>query len=247
MDQSIYSAHHSLYQSHWWFRGRKKIIEDTIGRLHLPKNPIITDIGSGSGDLLPMLIKNDSTVTSVESDENSAISIRYKFGERINIRRSLEDLLVQNIDTLDLVTGFDVLEHIEDDQAVLKSIYDAIKPGGQLVCSVPACPFLWSTHDEYSHHFRRYTKKNLYKKMITAGFQIELITYFNFFFFFPLVLLRTVKKMLRIKSTDFQHEPQWLQTPLAYIFGLERFIVRHGGFPIGVSLLCIVKKPRTAL
>jgi 2-polyprenyl-3-methyl-5-hydroxy-6-metoxy-1,4-benzoquinol methylase len=243
MDQSIYTAHHNLYQSHWWFRGRKQIIEDAIRRLRLPINPTITDIGSGSGDLLPMLMKNDSTVTSVESDENSANSIRDKFGERINITRSLEDHLIKNIGTLDLVTGFDVLEHIEDDQAVLKSIYSALKPGGQLVCSVPACPFLWSTHDEYSHHFRRYTKKDLYKKMIVAGFQIELLAYFNFFLFFPLILLRTLKKIFRIKSTDFKHEPQWLQTPLAYIFGLERFVVRHGGFPIGVSLLCIVKKP----
>lgn len=247
MDESIYTAHHELYQSHWWFRGRKLILEDVINRLTLPKNPTITDIGSGSGDLLPMLLQNDAVVTSAESDEYSANSIRNKFGERIKITQSLQDHLLQQKERIDLITAFDVLEHIENDELILKNIHGALKPGGVLVCTVPACPFLWSTHDEYSHHYRRYTKKELDRKMIASGFQIELLTYFNFFLFFPLILLRAIKKIFRSKSTDFHHEPQWLQTPLAYLFGLERYIIRHGGFPIGVSLLCIVKKPQKTL
>ena len=62
-------------------------------------------------------------------------------------------------DSLDLVVAFDVLEHIEDDAAVVREVRRVLRPGGKFVVAVPADPELWSAHDEAVLHCRRYTPK----------------------------------------------------------------------------------------
>lgn len=243
MEPAIHEAHRDLYETHWWFRGRKRILAHILDQLPLPEETAIIDIGSGSGDLIPLLLKERARVIAIESNEDAAARIRQRFQNSVDVRASLADVVHEQRGATDLVTAFDVLEHIEDDEQALTQIFDLLKPGGTLLLTVPACPALWGAHDEQNHHFRRYTKKELRRKLQRAGFDLKLTAYFNFVFFFPMLLVRKLKKASRSTSTDFQHGGRLLSGPLASIFGSERFMVKRGGFPVGASLLCVAKKP----
>src|SRR4029079_14886838 len=68
----------------------------------------------------------------------------------------------------DLILLLDVLEHIADDVAALAAARRALRPGGHLLVTVPALPWLWSRHDEANHHHRRYLPRGLRRSLRQA-------------------------------------------------------------------------------
>jgi SAM-dependent methyltransferase len=147
----------------------------------------------------------------------------------------------------DVVGAFDVLEHIQDDQIVLRELFQAVKPGGGIIVTVPQHPSLWSTVDDYSHHYRRYTRSELTEKMIAAGFRIRRVTSF-ISLLLPLVV---ISRITRDRSpgdfdplSEFKLSPV-LNTVLARILGIERLVIQAGiSFPVGSSLCVIAGKDR---
>ena len=51
----------------------------------------------------------------------------------------------------------DVLEHVDDDVGLLRAYAEPARPGTRFIVSVPAFSWLWSAHDEFLEHRRRYT------------------------------------------------------------------------------------------
>jgi hypothetical protein len=80
---------------------------------------------------------------------------------------------------VDTVVCLNVLEHIEDDQSVLRRLYEAVPSGCKVVFLVPFNPKLYSRFDKEIGHFRRYSKAELEEKMRTAGLKVERQFYFN--------------------------------------------------------------------
>jgi SAM-dependent methyltransferase len=78
----------------------------------------------------------------------------------------------------DLVGAFDVIEHIDDDEKILRLLWQQIIPGGYLILTVPAHQRLWSYFDEVAHHRRRYAPKELARKVTAAGFSNVYLTQF---------------------------------------------------------------------
>ena len=78
----------------------------------------------------------------------------------------------------DVIGAFDVIEHIDEDEDVLREMYSAIKPGGGIILTVPQHDWLWSETDVYAHHKRRYSRKELRSKVERAGFRVEYMTSF---------------------------------------------------------------------
>jgi len=95
---------------------------------------------------------------------------------------------------------FDVVEHIEEDVAFLRHLWDLLEPGGMLYLTVPAYQFLWSHEDVLAGHFRRYTVKGMGKKLQEAGFDLTFGTYV--FRFLPLFVFcfRTLPFRLGLAS-----------------------------------------------
>jgi SAM-dependent methyltransferase len=85
-----------------------------------------------------------------------------------------------------------VLEHIENDTAVLKELYEALIPGGIIGIYVPAHPILYSTMDQEIGHVRRYTRSELRKKVLEAGFSIQSLTYDESIGFFASALVKII-------------------------------------------------------
>jgi hypothetical protein len=80
---------------------------------------------------------------------------------------------------MDLVTAFDIIEHVDDEAGALRELARVCRRGGYLLVTVPAFQFLWGNQDVISHHRRRYTRSMLRERIEAAGFRIATLTYFN--------------------------------------------------------------------
>lgn len=148
-------------------------------------------------------------------------------------------------ESLDLAGMTDVLEHVENDERVIRECLRALKPGGVLVITVPALQWLYGQHDRALGHFRRYSRDDLRRLLTRCGFEVERITYFNALLL-PLVMLVRVVSTFRGRA-GAQADPLTLPNPwnwLAYhAFSAERILIKLLDIPLGLSLLCIVRRP----
>lgn len=143
----------------------------------------------------------------------------------------------------DVIGAFDVIEHIEHDQLVLKNLCNALTPNGSLIISVPQHRWLWSEVDEYACHVRRYTRSELAKKIRDAGLSV---TYSTSFVSFLVPLMWVSRLRARTNKYDPMAEFQiksWLNYSLEQVMKLELFLLKLGvRIPHGGSLLMIAKK-----
>ena len=138
--------------------------------------------------------------------------------------------------SMDLVTAFDVLEHIEEDYLAAAEITRVLRPGGTALIAVPADMALWSEHDVAVNHVRRYTRETLRTVVTKGGLVIEDLWSWN-------VLLRPVVALRRKSSSgsDLDMVHPVVNTALRGIITAERYL------PVkslsGVSLFLRARRP----
>jgi SAM-dependent methyltransferase len=228
---------------HWWFRGRRQVLDAVIGQLALPRPARILELGSGTGGNFVMLARYGQ-VTAVEMNEVAReISLRKTAAVRDVRPGFLPNDLNLGDQLFDLVCAFDVLEHVEEDEATLRTLRDCLAPGGVGVLTVPAFAWLWGPHDTQLHHKRRYAKAELRRKIRAAGLKIERLTYSNMLLFPAAVLARAADKIFRrAHSTGDGTPPAALNEAFAAVFGFERHLLGVMDFPVGLSLLAVVRR-----
>jgi SAM-dependent methyltransferase len=151
--------------------------------------------------------------------------------------------------SFDLVTALDVVEHLDDDVAAFREMKRVLRPGGQILVTVPAHRFLWGDQDEVNMHKRRYTARELRQRLVESGFDVVRISYMNAVLFAPIAaarLLRRLEHRLRPRlaaQSDFRYPaPGPLNVLLAAMFGAEGPILRRMDIPFGVSILALAQK-----
>ncbi|MFH1940603.1 MAG: class I SAM-dependent methyltransferase [bacterium] len=174
----------------FWFRHRNACIVESIKMFPPKDNGPIFDIGGGNGFVSLAISDAGFKVVLVEPGIDGVRNAK-KRGVRHIVCTSLENagFVPKSIPAIGL---FDVLEHIEDDKAFLRSIKSLLMDRGKLYLTVPAHPFLWSNEDTLSEHFRRYTIPSLSKELIEAGFCVDYATTIFGFFPVPIFLFRTI-------------------------------------------------------
>jgi SAM-dependent methyltransferase len=242
MDKKLYRKFFEVQKKHWWFVSKKKIVLDFIDRyVPINDNHKILDVGCGSGLMLNALEQIGETYGMDMSDD--AINFSKEIFSGTVKKGMLPDNIPYDEEYFSLVVALDVIEHVNDDRASLTAIRYHIAEGGQAVISVPACMFLWSEHDVLNEHKRRYTLEELKEKLIDAGFTIEKISYFNTFLFPLISLVRMINNLLKRKGAseiDLPHPV--INYIVEKIFSLEKYFLRIMNFPIGVSVLAVVRK-----
>jgi len=205
------------------------------------------EIGNGNGYALKGLSQLNYTLIGTEIYLDGLKNIRKRLPNIELIQLNALQLPFQQ--EFDAIGSFDVLEHIEEDEKVMKNVYTALKNKGFFIITVPQHPFLWSYIDEYAKHKRRYSRKELKEKLIRNGFEVKYIGSFVFTLF-PFVLLsRIVKKNKPIEQVtlkDVEAEfliPKWMNTLFYYLLKLDYLFIRLGiSLPFGSSLVAVAEK-----
>jgi 2-polyprenyl-3-methyl-5-hydroxy-6-metoxy-1,4-benzoquinol methylase len=238
MEDIIYDKQGELQDSHWWFKGRREIVRGLLKKA-IKKKGLVLDIGSGSGGMVDALW-HFGRVEAVEMNRKLHPALKEAGVESIYIC----DITIKTPPKkYDVVTMFDALEHISDDSTILRVISDNLmKKNGNLIITVPAYQWLWTVHDDLSHHKRRYTCGDLEAKLTKAGFMIERKTYFMTILFLVAVLSRLVMKITRSKKTDLAMPSPFINRLMYGIFELESHIIPGLSLPFGLSVLVIARK-----
>jgi len=242
MERAVFDRMAELDQHHWWFLARRRILETLIDRIvQLPKKARILEVGCGTGHNLSML-KRFGKVEASELDPSARALASKRLRGQVK-EAKLPDLSMFERDAYDLVALLDVLEHVPDDLGSLRAILKRLKPGGALLLTVPANPWMWSAHDVAHHHFRRYTRKQLEELFSKAGLEVQLLSYFNTLLYPLVAAARIIGKMTRKDTADDQLPGDVVNGVLGRIYGLEAGMIGRVSMPFGVSLLAIVRRP----
>ena len=196
-------------------------------------------MGCGTGGNLTLLSRFGS-VEAVEYDAEARAVAERKSGYRVGFCALPEQLDVEE-GSFDLIVLLDVLEHIEDDVAALRRVREKLAPGGRVLVTVPALPWLWSEHDATHHHFRRYTPATLRRSAEAAGLQVVRLGFFGTLLFPLVAATRLAKKALGMRGADDRMPGPWLNGLLRHLFGLERNLVGRLPLPIGSSLFLVAE------
>jgi len=242
MEAHLYEEMARVEEHHWWFRGRRAVIL-AVMQQHLKPRPgrRILDVGCGTGGNLAAL-RQFGQVEGLDHSEEALRFCRERLGPDFPLHRgALPEGLPPG--RFDVVTAFDVLEHLSDPVGTLRAIHQALEPDGTLVCAVPAFPFLWSSHDEVHHHQRRYTLSLLRQQLTEAGLRVRWSSYFNSLLFPPIAAVRLLQrlgpKQQATRSDVETGGPAWANRLLENVFSAERFVVPRFSLPAGVSLLAL--------
>ncbi|CAN5445819.1 hypothetical protein BH10PSE7_BH10PSE7_07580 [soil metagenome] len=146
-------------------------------------------------------------------------------------------------DTYDIVLALDVLEHVEKDVESLAVLCAKLSPGGRLIVTVPAHPWMWSSHDVKHHHYRRYTHRRLTDALKAAGLRPVRMSYFNTFLFPVAAAIRLIRNLIGGSSNSDDRMPSpAINSILKSVFSAERSLVARHNLPVGVSLLAVAER-----
>jgi SAM-dependent methyltransferase len=242
MDRDYELQTHQAEDRHWWYRGRRTVLDGVIAGLGLPPGARILDAGCGSGRNMVELARYGE-VTGIELSETSVALARERDAGEV-IAGSVLDMPFSDA-SFEAAVSLDVIEHLEDDLGALRELRRTVVPGGALLVTVPAYQWLWSGHDEINHHHRRYTRRSLQQVAERAGWRQERTTYFNSLLL-PVAILLRVLERVNTKTTesslDLWVPPEPLNWILERPLAIEAALIRHGGrIPAGLSLLAVFR------
>lgn len=242
MMEHTYPILFRVEQSHWWHIGRRRILSrfvEDICRQVTDRQPRILDVGCGTGANLLMLLKYGEA-EGVDISEDALAFCRERGLDKVKLGAAEE--LPYEDGTFDLVTAFDVVEHMDDDLAGLKEMRRVLRPGGHVLLFVPTFMFLWGLQDDVSHHRRRYRLPQLARVLEQAGFEVERATYANITFFLPILIMRKIMQLTGIKAESENNiNVSAFNGVLGRLFGAESWFLRRMNLPFGVSGLCVAK------
>jgi SAM-dependent methyltransferase len=225
--------------AHWWFVGRGVVVRSLVEKECARRGGHVrrlVDVGSGTGALLDGFRTFADEAVGVELDE-TALGISRGLG--LDVRQAPAHELPFPDGSVDIVTAFDVLEHLGDDLGAAREFHRVLGPGGSVVVTVPAYQFLWGEHDVAHAHERRYTQTTLTRMLRAAGLEIRESGYFMTLLF-PLALVqRLTAKFRRRPAHVLSMPPRRLNALLLRILLVERRHVLAGGFPFGLSVFAV--------
>ncbi|HWH17181.1 MAG TPA: class I SAM-dependent methyltransferase [Allosphingosinicella sp.] len=242
MERVVYDRMAELDGLHWWYRARREILARLIERrIALPSGARILEIGCGTGHNVLML-KRFGEVDAIEIDPAARALASERLGKPVGAS-PLPELPGVEDGAYDLVAILDVLEHVEADREALASIARKLKPGGRILITVPAHPWMWSAHDEVNHHRRRYTRKTLRKVIAEAGLKLDMMSWFNSLLFPLAAAARLAGRVTGKEDSDDRLPPAPVNKLFEFLFGLERHAIGRVSLTPGVSLAAIVSAP----
>ena len=234
----------ALESANFWFRARNRLIMWSLKK-YLPHLQRYLEIGCGTGYVLRGVAQAFPNA-KLTGSEIFSVGLPFAATRVAQVELlQMDARYIPYVDEFDAIGAFDVLEHIEEDEQVLQSMWQALRPGGAIAISVPQHRWLWSASDIHACHVRRYQTSELRTKVQRAGFTVAFETSFV-----SLLLPAMLASRLCTQRTQGAKNvlselrlPTWLNKTFEAVMGLERQLIQWGArLPVGGSRLLIATK-----
>ena len=207
--------------THWYYLTKLNAIRQHVGGLGYEMTRVL-DVGAGSGFFSLALTRErpDAVVTCV--DPNYRDDELGERGRAVFVRVADP----QSVGRADTMLFIDVLEHVEDDQSLLRHYVDLAPPGCVVVVSVPAFMSLWSPHDDFLEHRRRYRLSDVVRVVRESGLEVIEARYL---FGVILPVVWTVRRLRRGRAaaSDLRPTPRLLNRILIATVSWEHRHLRN--------------------
>ena len=152
-------------ESHWYYRSKHVGLQRALSDAGGGSFDRVLDVGAGSGFFSAELMRSGTCAGRVCIDPNYTDRQLSATADNVFVREVSPEI----VSSCDLALFIDVLEHVEDDAALLRGYAALLPPGAFVVVSVPAFQSLWSGHDEFLEHRRRYRLQQVNRAVQDAG------------------------------------------------------------------------------
>jgi SAM-dependent methyltransferase len=261
VDEVLYRLHAEREETYWWWVGKNRIILSLVDRF-APSHPTsdiahptsaALDIGCGAGGVLAKLAAPPRSFAALGIDM-SPIAREYCAARGLTaLDGSLPSALPPQIapNSYDVIVMSEVIEHVPEDRASVHAVARLLKPGGLLVCTVPAHMWLWSSHDDFNFHQRRYTRArfgSLFEQIPGVTLERLVLSYYQAASLPLVVAGRLVEKLKTKLSGKPPPEPEVKPLPgpinwaLTKAFAFERFLLPHTRLPWGTSVISVHRR-----
>ena len=233
----------------FWCRSRNRVLRQVFARFTDRSRPIdVLEIGCGIGGVIASLRRMPHLrLTGSEIYIHGLRYARAKMPDVDFIQLDATDIPFR--DAFEVIGAFDVLEHIDEDELVMRQVHAALRPDGLIMVTVPQYQWMWSALDDIVHHKRRYSRREMTGKLERAGFEIVYVTSFVTALF-PSMLATRLRGRRRRASPDTKAEfAEWVILPgplnrvCDWISRLDEAVLKLGlTLPFGGSLLVVARR-----
>jgi SAM-dependent methyltransferase len=173
MNPDSFASLYAAERGNFWFDPRNRLIVGLLDK-YFPVARSFMEVGCGTGFVLSAIASSRKwdRLCGSELHEEGLAFARARMSGAAELIQMDARTIPEQYRNMDAVGAFDVIEHIQEDEAVLRGIHQALNPGGGLIVTVPQHQWLWSDVDEVAHHVRRYSAGVLREKIESAGFRV---------------------------------------------------------------------------
>lgn len=257
MEQAQYDLHAEIEDRHWWFAGRRTIVQRLLEQVVAPRpDALVIDVGCGTGANLAALASSYRCL-GIDESVQAIDHARTRFPGVEFACQAGGDSAADRFTGASALLLMDVLEHVEDDFLMLSQVLASLPRGAHVLITVPADESLWSVHDESFGHWRRYDLERLRATWTGLAVEERLVSYYNARLF---PVIKSVRAFSRWRGrpagragTDFAMPPEPFNRWLEKIFAgesraLGRSVDTHTvSANRGASLIAILRRSEGAI
>ena len=247
-----FQAHAAMEERHWWFLGRRPILQTLLHEVVPPSSEkLLIDVGCGTGGLTHFF-SQEYRVIGVEPTQEGISAACKRFPDCTFVHGVAPDD-VPEFGRADAVLLIEVLEHVEHDRALVHALINGMKPGAYLIMLTPADMSLWGPHDDAFEHFRRYDSIHDFRNLWKGAAVREILVSYCMRRLYPVVKMMRRLSALRGKSwgkggTDIEIPMAPVNAFLKKFYGGEAHVLlnamrgKGSGYSKGVSVISVIQK-----
>jgi len=220
---------------HWYYRSKAEAVERCLRGISYST---LLDVGAGSGFFSRHMLAHTALRAAYCVDPNYAQESHEQVaGKPLHFLRSTEGV------DADLVLLMDVVEHVDDDAGLLREYMRKSRDDANFLISVPAFQFLWSAHDVFLGHRRRYTLRGIEDTVRAAGLQVSFSGYYYGAIFPAALLVRMARRKAPTQNvtSDLRPHHPWVNSLLLAACRAELPLLRHNRL-FGLTAFCLARR-----